>query len=67
MNWKNLTENKCPKCSAYLKHSALSLVISCSLCDFMISNKRYNEIVNDMYRPKIRETFEDNSFDLNNL
>lgn len=53
MKWKLLKDFKCPKCELfYLESDALSSVHSCrnEKCDFRISNKKMDEIINSMYK-----------------
>lgn len=47
MKWKNLLENKCPKCSSDIHAIAGGEVIGCDdlECGFSISTPRYQEIV----------------------
>lgn len=59
MNWSNLREHKCPKCGVPLASGLLDLYIYC-VCGFTISHKRYEEIMVDMTRPKIKEDKKDN-------
>ena len=49
MNWKNLKQNKCPKCSKELFVRSTGM-ISCDnpKCDFKIKPAKMNEIVNSM-------------------
>ena len=70
MNWKKLQSMECPKCSAKLivGHE----VYSCSACDFKIREKKFNEVVESLYKPKHpdflnRDIIEDNQAELNNL
>jgi hypothetical protein len=48
MKWYNLKNNKCPKCSSYLKEDEHSLLLVCSKpeCDFKISSERFTELSN---------------------
>jgi ribosomal protein L37AE/L43A len=50
MKWKNLKDNKCPKCSENLnvKEKLDNEIIKCTQCDFMISEGKYLDIRTDM-------------------
>lgn len=69
MNWKNLKNYKCPKCNALLIFEIkLGNMHSCTKCDFGISKEKFENIVNDINKPKQRcVTFEQNMSDLNNF
>jgi len=73
MIWSRLKDNCCPKCRSFLQYKALDSAHVCTkaTCDFSISEKRFNEIIEDMYRPKKQQrggyTEEDNLSALNNL
>lgn len=71
MNWKSLEQLECPKCQCSLSKSEWGYNCSNEVCDFKISESRFNEIINSMYQPKfrkpIRDEQEDNLSDLNNL
>lgn len=54
MNWKNLQENKCPKCGADLEPMLDRDTIKCSRCIFAIKEKRMEEIVSDMVGRKMK-------------
>ncbi len=65
MNWKNLKNNRCPKCG---KDWAFDLVMRGHLlrhkCGFIISKRRYAEIVTSMTNEEIaaiRDEGEDDS------
>ena len=66
MNWKNLKNNKCPKCGELLQ-SSLEKIFSCPSCDFKISEKKFEKIVNSFYKPKKREEVKDNFDELQNF
>ena len=68
MNWKNLKNNKCPKCNADLTQNMR--FVKCILnCGFMCSVKRFNAIINNMYtsRKIIINDYDKNLSELNNL
>lgn len=70
MNWPALKICQCPKCNAKLSHGLLADGYECSssLCDFSISDTRFEEIVKDMSRPRSKRFTEDENFArLNNL
>lgn len=70
MNWLNLKIAECPKCNSKLSHGMLDDQYECSnsLCDFSISDIRFNEIVKDMMRPRSKRHKEETNFaELNNL
>ena len=61
MNWKNLKQNKCPKCSkvfGVLSIQTSGMIIcgnSLPQCNFIISEKRFREIVSSMITQEIEE------------
>jgi len=69
MNWKALQDLECPKCACRVIRSDWGY--NCAVCSFKISEVRFNEILNDMLRPKsrpeLRDETEDNLSGLNNL
>ena len=70
MNWKNLKDNKCPKCNKALKPQGV--YFKCSKCDFTISGSKFNEIIKKLYfmshRNEYRDIGEEENFQrLNNL
>lgn len=69
MNWPNLKTADCPKCNAKLSHGLLDDRYEGrnSLCDFSIADKRFEEILKDMMRPRSKRIPPDNFHDLNNL
>ena len=70
MNWPSLKLAECPKDGAKLSHGLLDDEYRCSnsLCDFSISDTRFDEIVKDMARPRSKRFTEDDNFAaLNNL
>ena len=70
MNWPNLKIGECPRCNAKLKHGLLDDRYECSntLCDFSVTDERYDEIVKDMSRTRSKRHRDDSNFaDLNNL
>lgn len=69
MDWNNLKDNKCPKCSYPLTESDSKMHMYCINCtDFFIKKEKFDEVVNSLYKPK-RKRY--NAFDnmeaLNNL
>ena len=68
LNWKALQEMECPKCAGRVIKSEWGY--NCAVCDFKISEVKFNDIINNMMRPKprvFRDEIEDNLSDLNNL
>lgn len=72
MNWNNLKQMKCPECERTLtkkQDGATAVYYICLKCNFKIYNKKFNELVNKMYRT-LRTTDLDtdkNLSDLNNM
>ena len=73
MIWSRLKNNCCPKCNSLLQaKGVLDTMYECSktTCDFSITSARFDEIIQDMYRPK-RYQMTPNEYDnlagLNNL
>lgn len=67
-NWKNLQNMECPKCSCRLIKSEVGY--GCCSCNFKIRESKFNDIINNIMRPKSRvveDDFERNLSDLNNL
>jgi len=65
MKWNNLKQNKCPKCSKDLaRHDDLH--VYCGNCDFLISNKRFKEIITSQVERTIENHYrpEDENPDL---
>lgn len=73
MIWSRLKNNCCPKCNNLLQAKGIiETVFECTktTCDFSISESRFNEIVQDMYRPRryqMTPSEYDNLAALNNL
>lgn len=75
MNWNNLKNNKCPKCKGSLIHNARAVrceyndFTANSQCDFTCSVRKFNQLVNELYKPKAKRVMMDdeNLEDLNNL
>ena len=71
MNWNNLKNGKCPKCNAVVGFESVKQMYTCSNmaegCDFRIGKEKFEKIVNDLYKPKNRPSFNDNLSELNNL
>jgi len=69
MNWKALEEMSCPKCGCKVIQGDWGY--NCAVCSFKISEVRFNELINDMDRPRARrierDEVEDNLSGLNNL
>lgn len=76
MNWNNLKDFKCPKCSSPLterivicESNQVSCATSyrkypCTKCEFTIGEEKYNELLRS--KPKYQRTEEDNLSELNN-
>lgn len=55
MKWRNLKENKCPKCNADLAnahYNEIKEIISCA-CGFAITKGKMTEIVSDQVRKSL--------------
>ena len=66
MNWKNLKNNKCPECTSLLL-GRNGCEYACLNCGFVISNEKFEKIVNDLYKPKKFQSDDDRLSELNNL
>lgn len=70
MNWRNLCTLDCPIDNTKLRCGMLDDVYTCPKegCDFKINEKRLNEIVSDIKKPKSRNpSRQTNESALNNL
>lgn len=67
LNWKKLKDFKCPKCSNELNNSLISLGYFCGGCGFKITRQKFDEVIKDMYKPRVRIISDDNLGLLNNL
>lgn len=77
MNWNNLKTMECPKCGDSLVERNESFECEhlhgvregCAtpLCDFSIGNKKFDEVVNSLYKPKKFQSGEDRLSELNNF
>lgn len=70
MDWDQLKQNNCPKCSSQLRSNIFSECYECthSMCDFKIGDKKFDTIIENMYKGKFKTPdFEQNLSDLNNL
>ncbi len=74
--WKNLKDNRCPKCKHALERRAGDgdyVVCSVLSCEFKITPERFKELVEELYHPGRRgaraqhEVEEKNMERLNNL
>ena len=56
MNWKNLKDNACPKCTGLLAATPTGYKcthdIGAAPCDFFITRTKFESIVQSMYHPK---------------
>ena len=59
MKWIRLRNNQCPQCGKVMKDEAFAGIISCSICDFKISEKKMSKIVSD-YNRQIAEERKNN-------
>lgn len=68
IDWLNLKEKKCPKCSSVLQAKILNQIFTCSNrnCGFSISNDKFKHLIVKIVNPKTIN-FNDNASDLNNL
>jgi len=58
MIWSRLKNNLCPKCNNLLQAKGIiDTMYECSKasCDFLIASERFDEIVEDLYNPKLRK------------
>lgn len=68
MNWNNLKNFECPKCSSMLDEVGSTVRCESLDCDFACSKQKFDQIVESLYKPKIfRTEEEDNQEALNNL
>lgn len=73
MNWERLKEKKCPRCGKKLESSAPfaeEFRCSDSHCLFKIHERRFEELVSNMYKRSDMRTFREvdrNLEELNNL
>jgi len=67
MKWKNLFDYRCPADGRFLNENTFKSRHYCIVCSFSISCKKFNQIVNDGYKPKRGENFDENLSNLNNL
>jgi len=60
MKWINLKQNKCPSCDKPFGALAFSKpnYVNCPYCDFLISHKRYQEIVNSQVTASLERKWE---------
>lgn len=67
MDWKALKNNQCPDCHSTLRKEAFTH--ECSNCRFVIGNRRFDELVNAIYKKpnKYKHLDDDNLSELNNL
>lgn len=60
MKWKNLTENKCPKCEKYLMWDELGNLYCITMgCKFLISQSKFRAIVNNQITEDLKENDEE--------
>ncbi len=52
MNWKNLKDTKCPSCKSLLVDYPSSRMYKCPTGDFSIGYDKFNQVVNNLYKPK---------------
>lgn len=68
MKWNALKSNKCPKCLGLLNQNPITAMHECLNCnDFMISEEKFNSIVNNIYHPKKIANEDDRLSEINNL
>ena len=60
LNWKNIKNNKCPKCDSGLEQ--FDEVYKCVDCDFVITEDRYNSLIDDLDRDEKKKEMEGFSF-----
>ena len=59
MNWNNLKLNKCPKCNQDLSNKLEGNMFYCN-CGFVISVKRFKEIINNKVLRQIEKHYRPN-------
>jgi hypothetical protein len=66
MDWPKLKIGRCPNCSDSLKNTGtiLTPMYSCvsKACEFKISGDKFDEIVNDRYKPRVFKMPEKDNF-----
>lgn len=68
MHWKNLQNNKCPKCGEELEFFHSGHITCSRKCGFHISEDRMEELVTKMNAERIKERQPDEHLEeLNNL
>lgn len=70
MNWNKLKNNKCPNCAnVYLTRAPFSTIADfyCDKCPFRISAKKFDEIVNSLYKKPNFISDTDRLSELNNF
>lgn len=68
MKWENLKNNECPTCGEQLIVKGDFHVCSHDECDFMISEPKFVEIINKLYRKReLYQSDHDNQDLLNQL
>lgn len=50
LNWKALESMECPKCACRVIKSEWGY--NCAVCNFKISEVKFNDLINDMMNPK---------------
>lgn len=67
MNWKNLNNYKCPKCSKVLRYDDMNEMHLCIACDFKISKERFEVVLKDMFTKKKPQSDDERLSELNNF
>ena len=69
MNWNNLKNNKCPNCVVLLIFDKQYKMHRCEICGFAISDEKFNQIVENLYRKSkmLIKSDDDRLAELNNL
>lgn len=68
MKWTNLKIMRCPACGRPVQQEILKGMVECKSCNFGVGIDKFEEIVQGMYRPKMRmPEAQDNQEALNSL
>lgn len=57
MIWKRLKDYECPRCKMQLYDNTFTEEHICKKCGFRISYERFNDIVNDIYKPRPSDAY----------
>jgi len=54
MKWNFLKNNRCPKCNSPLENLQAFHKCSSKMCSFSCSKEKFDEIINNLYKRKIK-------------